>query len=268
MVWVPAGSFRMGSSIEELDAVKEICQQPWLGWPCPDFKEERPQRDVWVDGFWIDQNEVTNRQFETFVEAASYVTDAEKRGGAHSWRYYSTSGREDHPVVGVSWNDASAYCQWYGKRLPTEAEWEKAASWNARQGTKGRYPWGDEWGADRCNNVGQDLKDTTPVGQYIQAGGDSPCGASDMAGNVWEWTSNKWGARREKPSFGYPYDHSDGREARPGTEFRVLRGGSFYDGPGWCHSSARYPHEATKPADYIGFRVVRVVKEEADVDTP
>ena len=158
-----------------------------------------------------------------------------------------------------------AYCDWLSQqtgkkyRLPTEAEWEKAASWDARTGTKRCYPWGDEWDATQCNNKEDGPGHTTPVGQYSPAGGDSAYGVSDVAGNVWEWTLSKWGRDRDKPTFGYPYDHSDGREALEGAEFRVLRGGCFYDGAGWCSTSARYPNEPLLAADYIGFRVARVL---------
>jgi len=267
---VPAGQFRMGIAPEELGQLTQLCQSEGLGADEDWLLAQTPQHVIDLPAFDIGRYPVTNAEYAAFVTAS----DGKASPPIHWEKGEVPAELASHPVVQVTWQDATAYCDWLSEqtgktyRLPTEAEWEKAASWNAQQGAKGRYPWGDEWDAERCNNVEQDLGGTTPVGQYSQAGGDSPYGASDIAGNVWEWTSSKWGGQRDKPSFGYPYDHSDGREARTGTEFRVLRGGSFYDGPGWCRSSARYPHETTKPADYVGFRVVRVVEEEANVDTP
>jgi formylglycine-generating enzyme required for sulfatase activity len=159
-----------------------------------------------------------------------------------------------------------AYCAWLSERtggryrLPTEAEWEKAASWDSQAGKKRLYPWGDEWDSARCNNKASPGEGTTPVGQFSRAGGDSAYGISDMAGNVWEWTLSKWGNDRKQPAFGYPYANADGREDLEGTELRVMRGGCFYDGPGWCRSASRYPYEPQLGAEFIGFRVVRVME--------
>jgi len=123
MIAIPAGEFTMGS----------------------ENKIERPPHTVFVDAFEIDQFEVTNEQFEKFVAETGYVTDAEKPGDT-SWRYYATN-RPKHPVVKITWNDARAFCERAGKRLPTEAEWEKAA-----RGTDARsYPWGNQWDAARAN---------------------------------------------------------------------------------------------------------------------
>ena len=126
MVLIPAGPFIMGSNADDPD--------------------ETPQREVDLPAFEIDLFEVTNAQFAAFVETTGYQTDEEK-GGAAGWRSFYTEGKDNHPAVKASWNDAVAYCQWAGKRLPTEAEWEKAA-----RGTDGRlYPWGNTWSADRCH---------------------------------------------------------------------------------------------------------------------
>jgi formylglycine-generating enzyme required for sulfatase activity len=243
MVWVPAGSFRMGSSSEELGAVKGICQQPSLAWPCPDFKEERPQRDVWADGFWMDQNEVTNRQFGAFAEATGHTTDAEKRGDPHGWQHYYTSGKEDYPVVGLSWNDAHAYCQWQGKRLPTEAEWEKAA-----RGTDAYlWPWGGFWDSARVNSMESGLNGTEAVGVRGGGLGQSPYGLNDMAGNVWEWVADWWGWY-ENPHRPPEGDRGWGK---------VIRGGSWRKQGHETRTTFRGYADPDGYSDDIGFRCVK-----------
>lgn len=249
------------------------------------YDDEKPQHTVYLAGYWIARTEVTNAMFASFVTETGYQTDAEREGAG--WAYDSTArdwksasgadwqhphgpnsnlaGLDDHPVVQVSWNDALAYCQWAGCRLPTEAEWEKAA-----RGTDGRiYPWGDEMVAvdllnfaDRNLDVGwadESANDgyqfTSPVGSY-QAGA-SPYGLLDIAGNVWEWTSSRWGNDLETPEFGYPYDAMDGREDLTVIDRHVLRGGS------WSHSdrNVRAAVRAGRSNDFrndlIGFRPAR-----------
>ena len=198
MVLVPAGEFIMGTSQSQLqrivrgrndaDMLKEV------------FAHEQPQHRVYLDSFYIDKFEVTNRQFKKFVDATGYITDAEKQGWGYlwegsnewprpkgaSWRAprgirSSIRGMDNHPVVQVSYNDALAYLEWAGKRLPTEAEWEKAS-----RGTDGRiFPWGNGWDPTRLNSWEKGPHRTMPVGSYPR--GVSPYGAYDMVGNVWEW---------------------------------------------------------------------------------
>jgi serine/threonine protein kinase len=239
MVWVPAGTFRMGSSSTELIEVKRICRQSTLHWPCPDYKEEQPQREVWVEGFWIDQNEVTNDQFTAFVEAAGYQTEAEGRGDPHDWRYY-TLGKPDHPVVGVSWNDAHAYCEWQGKRLPSEAEWEKAA-----RGIQGYFwPWGSFWDAARLNSLESGFKGTEMVGVRGGGLGPSPYGLDDMAGNVCEWTSDWWG-EYQNPHRPPESDQGWGK---------AVRGGSWRKQGHETRTTFRGHADPGSYADDIGFR--------------
>jgi formylglycine-generating enzyme required for sulfatase activity len=201
VVWVAPGPFLMGS---------DRARDPYA------LDDELPQHQVWLPGYWIGRYPVTVAQFRTFVEASGYELEHKD----------SLRGEDDHPVVSVTWYDVLAYGRWLSEksglpvRLPSEAEWEKAA-----RGTDGRiYPWGDEVPDENRCNYGGKVGGTTPVGDYSPAG-DSPYGCADMAGNVWEWTRSLWG---EKPDFQYPYDPEDGREDTQSTGLRVVRGGSWY----------------------------------------
>jgi len=248
MVFVPAGEFLMGSLESEQD---------W----------EQPQHTVHVDDFWIDRTEVTNEQYRRCVDAGACQapTNAED----------DLFNGADKPVVGVSWYDARAYCKWLGEatdqeyRLPTEAEWEKAA-----RGTDGReYPWGDVFDGSKLNFCDVNCafggeepswKDrgaddghqyTAPVGSY--PAGASPYGVLDMAGNVYEWTQSRWGPGVGKSDFRYPYDPNDGREDLEAEGLRALRGGSWGDWQKLCRSAFRLGFPATNRDDYLGgFRVV------------
>jgi formylglycine-generating enzyme required for sulfatase activity len=142
---------------------------------------------VYLPDYYIAKTPITNAQYLVFMKNASYQPPEHWREGK------PPRGKENHPVGTVSWHDTINYCEWLagvtGKpyRLPTEAEWEKAA-----RGTDGRaYPWG-KWDAERCNTLESGILDTTPVGKYSPEG-DSPYGCADMAGNVWEWTASEKG---------------------------------------------------------------------------
>lgn len=201
-VRVPAGKFLMGSQDDN-----ELADN-----------DERPQHVVEIPyDYWIGRYPVTNEQFARFVETSAYKSSLEK-----NW-----NKKSDHPVVNVSWHDAMAYCQWLDRtlrdevkdlmlRLPTEAEWEKAA-----RGTQGNeWPWSNEFDKNKCNSSEGRKRATTPVGAYSPHG-DSPYGAADMVGNVWEWCHSLY-----KP---YPYQAMDEREGKKESGFRVLRGGAFHD---------------------------------------
>ena len=191
MVWVPAGGFTMGSKDDDKDA----------------SANEKPQRQVTLDGYWIDKNLVTAAQYRKFCDDTG-----RRMPDPPDWGW-----KDDHPIVNVSWDDSKAYADWAGASLPTEAQWEKAA-----RGTDGRkYPWGNRFDRGRlwCSQhaVG-DAGRTAPVGSFPK--GASPYGALDMAGNVWEWCADWY-----SPDYhGAPTNNPTG----PATgEYRVVRGGSW-----------------------------------------
>lgn len=210
MVIVAAGECVMGSTPAELEAALEDCTDSKREW----YLNEQPQHRVCLPEFAIARTPVTNIQYRRFVRATGRSLPAHWLGGR------LPAGQEDHPVTGVSWHEANSYCQWLSEstgkayRLPSEAQWEKAA-----RGADGRtYPWGNEFQPGMCNCSEIGLGYTTPVGVF--ASGASPYGALDMAGNVWEWTSSLF---KE-----YPYTAQDGREALDSGEQRALRGGAFF----------------------------------------
>jgi formylglycine-generating enzyme required for sulfatase activity len=194
------------------------------------------------------KTQVTNAQYRAFVLATGHEAPEDWTNAT------PPHGKEDHPVVHVSWHDGMAYCRWLSEvtgktySLPNEVEWEKGA-----RGMDGRiYPWGDQWDERQCNSKESGLYQTTSVHAYPQ--GASPYGLLDMAGNVWEWTRSLWG--------GYPYP-SDAKERAqreelqaPNDQNRVLRGGTF-NFPLWY---ARYAHRHRYVSRYqiwsLGFRVV------------
>lgn len=216
MAFIPAAAFTMGDTHGD-------------GEPA-----EKPTGSVQITAFWMDRLEVTFDQFGKFVQAGGYKPQGQ-------WEQNKSRGG-NHPVVNVTWGDAGAYCRWAGKRLPSEAEWEFAA-----RGTEGRkYPWGNQWDANRAafrGNRGGNNK-TSPVGSY--ANGASPFGILDMAGNAWEWT-----ASLEKP---YPYNATDGREDPQVGGARVSRGGSWFTTQDLLRSSARDFPSAKSQNDKLGFR--------------
>jgi len=244
------------------------------------YEDEGPARTVIVGPFVIDAYEVTNAQFERFIDETGYRTDAEKKGGgwayrkgAKDWEFVSGANwrhpegldshignRSDHPVVQVSWNDAVAYAKWSGKRLPTEAEWEYAARGGKEQKV---YPWGDELNIDgkpvanfwqgiwpKTNLLTDAFFYTSPVGSFPANG----YGLHDMAGNVWEWCADWYGEDyySKAPSV-------DPKGATEGTN-RSARGGSWFCSEAYC-GGYRNAFRGRSPQDYsfnnVGFRCVK-----------
>ena len=186
MIEIPAGRFRKGLSERQIEQVVAELKRYQMDVSAirAALKEER-EESVHVGAFAIDATPVTNAQFARFVEATNHVTEAELReDDRHTWRIRRSSQFADHPVVYVSFNDAQAYCEWAGKRLPTADEWKKAF-----RGSEGRmYPWGDAFDVNRCNTAeSQRGWETTPVRRFPD--GRSPYGCYDMLGNVEEWTT-------------------------------------------------------------------------------
>lgn len=248
VVYVPAGEFLMGSTDAEIAEAKADCQECPSGW----FDGEKPQHTVHLDAYWIDQYEVTNRQFAQFIEDHGYSRrefwteagwDWKERESRTQPRYWDQSSwnEADLPVVGVTWFEAVAYCRWAGARLPTEAEWERAAGWDAERREKQAYPWGDDWDPAKANTSESALGHTTATGQYCPQG-ESLVGACDMAGNVWEWCSSLY-----EP---YPYRADDGREELESDGTRSLRGGSWINGRDRARTRYRLP---PFPGDFIMF---------------
>jgi formylglycine-generating enzyme required for sulfatase activity/predicted Ser/Thr protein kinase len=239
MVLIPAGEFSMGSNLSVDKHAGD---------------EERPQHALYLPDYYLAKTPVTNAQYAAFVQSTGHAPPEhwEKRIFGRK----PPKGREDHPVVNVTWYDAVAYCNWLagvtGKPycLPSEAEWEKGA-----RGNDGRiWPWGNQWDAKQCNS-GDSKEDTTPVGAYPQ--GASPYSLLDMAGNVWEWTHSLWGMDWRKASFKYPYDPDDGREDldAPDSVFRVLRGGSLNVARDSVRCASRGRDAPRNRSKVYGFRV-------------
>jgi formylglycine-generating enzyme required for sulfatase activity len=236
MVYVPAGEFEMGASA---DQGYEMCPQ---GYGCERywFEDEEPIHTVYLDDYWIDKYEVTNAQYALCVQAG----DCYQPLGSD----YGSSEYVDQPVINVSWYDAEVYCGWAGRRLPTEAEWEKAA-----RGEDGRtYPWGEGINCG-LTNYKKDVNDycvgsTTQVGSYQD--GVSPYGVLDMAGNVMEWVGDWY----DEDYYGSsPYENPMGPSS---GRYRDLRGGSWAGKERYVRSAYRYRYYPDFTRYNIGFRCV------------
>jgi len=222
MVLIPAGSFWMG--VDGLEGLED----------------ERPRHQVWLDAYRIDRFEVTTGRYALFLRASG-------RKPPWQWEAVNLAIHVNRPVIGVDWEDAEAYCRWAGKRLPTEAEWEKAA-----RGTDGRlFPWGNQPPtAEHANHAlgarfsySQALM---PVGSYEK--GRSPFGLSDMAGNVWEWVQDWYAGNYYEQS---PEKNPKGPEE---GQLKVLRGGSWSELPKYLLTYGRFKLPPSTQNSYTGFR--------------
>jgi formylglycine-generating enzyme required for sulfatase activity len=250
MVYVPAGEFEMGSTDAQIEAVLEDCPKCGSDW----FDHEQPAHTVYLDGFWVDQTEVSNAQYRRCVETGVCSPPTECEWGETA---FGDAAFADHPVTCVSWDAARSYCLWVGGQLPSEAQWEKAA-----RGTDGRlYPWGDAFdgalvnycdaqcGFEQMDQAYDDgFAKTAPVGSFPAA--VSPYGALDMAGNVWEWVFD-W------------YDdlyYGKSPERNPGGPnagaHRVVRGGSWYTNRAGVRTAYRFHTEPGSVYGLLGFRCV------------
>jgi formylglycine-generating enzyme required for sulfatase activity len=260
-VRIPAGKFMMGSKESDEEA----------------YDREQPQHEVDLPyDYWMSRYPVTVAQFKIFVEDSGY----QLRDGR------SILENPNWPVCDVSWYEARAYCEWlteqlsgvssdrfvgrvlspdeqaFGQRLatgkllfrlPTEAEWEKAA----RCGDTRRYPWGDDdWNPERANIYDSGIGHPTPVGIYPQ--GATPTGLLDMSGNLFEWTQSLWGKSSSEPDYKYPYDRMDGRESldAANNNSRVVRGGSWTDFRRFVRCASRFGFTPDFFGNSLGFRVV------------
>lgn len=236
MVYIPAGEFIMGSNDVDTEAksLQYGNKKPW-------FANERPERKEYLRAFFIDKYEVSNKRYKEFV-------DATKHGPPPYFHYTDFSTIENLPVTKVSWFDAKAFCKWEGKRLPSEAEWEKAA-----RSTDGRkYPWGNEFDTSKVNGAGNH---TGPMDVTSFEVGKSLYGAHHMAGNVYEWTES-WYERYE----GNEYADDD-----YGKNFKVVRGGSWgglghYSLNIYLRTTYRFPVNPEEKYEDLGFRCAKDVE--------
>ena len=226
MVFIPGGEFPRGRT--------HALPDDGLKWDPVLLQDERPVKRIKLDPFYLDAHEVTNREYAAFVKAA-------KHRAPYNWaKGELPTGKENFPVAAVDWFDASAYCQWSGKRLPTEAEWERAARGVAEGG---KYNWGEREPTkkDACfDTLAGPCEVAKLPANYF--------GLFDMAGNVWEWTADWY-----KDSY-YKESADEDPQGPPGGKYRVLRGGSWDLRPRYARVSFRDWDRPAGPDGYVGFR--------------
>jgi formylglycine-generating enzyme required for sulfatase activity len=238
MLFMPGGIFRLGNDEGEND--------------------EKPSQLVRVDAFYIDETEVTNVQYAQCVEAGTCAPPRSSAATYHE-RYYGDPAFDDYPVIFVTWYDAQTFCEWRDGRLPSEAEWEKAASYDPAQSLKLRYPWGDAFDGTKLNFCDANCpaerrdgafddghRDTAPVGSY--GDGRSPSGLYDMSGNAMEWVNDWYDPRTYR-------NVSDTNPLGPAEgEFKSIRGGSWLSDMADVSATARTSFDPTVARANLGFR--------------
>jgi len=226
LVYVPKGDFTMGSDVST---------------------DEKPVHTVYLDAFWIDQTEVTNKQYQACVKAGTCELPSSVGSYTHP-SYYGNSEFDNYPVLYVTWDKANRYCEvWAGGDLPTEAQWEKAA----RGTDKRTYPWGEAIDCNKANYQSSCIGDTSPVGSYKS--GKSPYEVYDMAGNVWEWVNDYY----QSDYYAALGDSASNPVGPESGQYRVLRGGSWDYGDDGARSSFRFGVTPDLTDLIIGFRCAR-----------
>jgi len=235
MILIPAGDFLMGS--DQIDSEGKSSE---FGFAKPLYLDEHPRQTISLPAYWVDRYEVTQEAYAAFVTAT----------GATSPKHWvegrPPTGKERVPVTGVNWHDAQRYCTWRDKRLPTEAEWEKAA-----RGTDGReFPWGEEYDGKKANTGDAARGGLVEVGSFPE--GRSPYGVEDMAGNAWEWTSDWY----------LPHPHSTYQSGQFGRTLKILKGGGWggtghYALPHFYRSAYRFPMSPDAKFADFGFRCAK-----------
>ena len=251
LILIPPGAFIMGSDVESFYGTivsSSVHAKP----------DEAPIQAVYLDAYYIDKYPVTNAEYGEFIAAINHPPPRHWDGGAYP------ESLANHPVIYVSWHDARAYAQWAGKRLPTETEWEKAA-----RGVDGRtYPWGNEFDSSKCSlsimkralfdqraGSSAPIVSTAPVGK--SPAGASPYGVFEIAGNVWEWTSDWY----------LPYAGNSCKNRNYGEKDKVIRGGSWLEGKDetlrvYTRCANRLHAPPNYKASNIGFRCAKDVPAE------
>ena len=256
-VLVPAGTFTMGTSTDV-----------WA------LDNERPAHEVDLPAYWIDSVPVSNGDYLRFLEDGGYDNERwwtpagwahVRKAGLYAPQFWSREGAgwvrrrfgrleaipPAEPVMHVSWYEAAAYARWAGRRLPTEAEWEKAARFDPVSGRSRRFPWGDDEPTEQVANLGQRHLQPAPVGAY--PAGASPLGVQQLVGDVWEWTSSDLAGY---PGFlAWPYREYS--EVFFGSEYKMLRGGSFATDAAACRGTFRNWDYPIRRQIFAGFRCAR-----------
>ncbi len=245
MIEIPKGEFLIGTSDDNIKLL-QLKESDWAyEWSDNElFAAEQPQHRLSLPAFEIARFPVTNEEYHLFTSDVAYKLPRDWTGFTYR------DDTENHPVTGISKSDAEAYIGWLNQktgmsfRLPTEAEWERAA-----RGTDGRiFPWGNTFDPWRCNTAESVKKGTTPVGFY-SPGGDSPCGAVDMVGNVWEWTQSLF--------LPYPCQADKRMDEAKARGRYVVRGGAWYYTRKLARCAAREGIVADYLSSSIGFRLAR-----------